>query len=152
MNDKQVPPELMRAGDVDRDAVAERLGYAFQEGRLNLEEYQERLDLTMRAKVMADLASLTRDLPAPPERTFTSAPAEQADAHPTWRERLEPWRGLAAVSMILVGIWGITSVITGMLLPFWPLVPIGFMFMFTLANAISGTYLDGSGHQDGDDQ
>ncbi|TQN32266.1 uncharacterized protein DUF1707 [Haloactinospora alba] len=148
MDEEQVPPDLMRAGDIDRDAVTERLTYAFQEGRLTLDEYHERLDRAMRAVVMRDLAPLTSDLPAPPPpapRTESEAGQEVSDERQErWRQRLEPWRGLAAISVILVGIWGVTSVISGELLPFWPLIPIGFMFMFTLAGAVGGTYLDGS--------
>ncbi|MDA8370518.1 MAG: DUF1707 domain-containing protein [Nocardiopsaceae bacterium] len=140
MDDEQLPPEQMRAADFDRDACAERLARALQEGRLDLEEYQDRLNSAMRAKTMGELVPLTRDLPLPQPAAENQAveriPAEEKAA--ARKERLEPWRGLAAFSAVLVGIWGITSVIAGVPLPFWPLIPVGFMFMFTLASAISG--------------
>ncbi|WP_157515850.1 DUF1707 SHOCT-like domain-containing protein, partial [Nocardiopsis trehalosi] len=42
----------MRASDADRDACAERLAIALQEGRLDLAEYERRLDTAMRAVVL----------------------------------------------------------------------------------------------------
>lgn len=137
--ERQVPPEQMRASDADRDATAARLAHALQEGRLTLAEYTERLDQTMRSVTMGDLSGLTSDLPTPPEPTKGAAaqPAEDDQTAP-WRRRLEPWRGLASISFILVGIWAITSAFAGILLPFWPLIPIGFMFIFTLAGSVSG--------------
>ncbi|GAA3747988.1 hypothetical protein HDA32_001583 [Spinactinospora alkalitolerans] len=144
MDDDRVPPERLRASDADRDAVAERLAAALSEGRLDLTEYGERLDSAMRAKTLGELAPITADLPppAPVERgsdQMDPARLGAADVSArTWRDRLEPWRGLAGVSVIMIGIWGVTSVLAGSLLPFWPLWPIGFMFVFALANAVSG--------------
>jgi hypothetical protein len=138
MDEHQVPPEAMRASDADRDACAERLAIALQEGRLDLAEYHDRLTLAMRAKTMGDLAPLTGDLPAPPAVPVPPDPPQSRDdgAPPEWHDRLEPWRGLMSVSVILVGIWGVTSVIAHTPLPFWPMIPIGFMFLFTLAGAL----------------
>ncbi|MBV2363639.1 DUF1707 domain-containing protein [Streptomonospora nanhaiensis] len=149
MDDQKLPPDRMRASDADRDACAERLARGLQEGRLDLAEYQERLGLAMRAKVMGDLWPLTADLPEPPavpEPAAEIPPAPGARAgQPEWRDRLEPWRGLAAISVILIGIWGVTSIIAAEPLLFWPMIPIGFMFLFTLAGAIAGTPTDRPG-------
>ncbi|WP_082127022.1 DUF1707 SHOCT-like domain-containing protein [Allosalinactinospora lopnorensis] len=139
--ERQVPPERMRASDADRDATAERLAHALQEGRLSLDEYSDRLDRAMRAVTMGDLTALTCDIPAPPARPSEREPAEAGASDQraeVWRKRLEPWRGLASISFILVGIWAVTSAFAGELLPFWPLIPIGFMFIFTLAGSVSG--------------
>ncbi|MFC3999113.1 DUF1707 domain-containing protein [Nocardiopsis sediminis] len=139
MDGERVPPEQMRASDADRDACAERLARALQEGRLKLDEYHERLDLAVHATTMGDLAALTRDLPVPPPAPVPAAVPEAADpgADPEWRDRFEPWRGLAAVSVILIAIWAVTSLISRTYLPFWPLIPLGFMFLFTLASTIA---------------
>ncbi|KUL38317.1 DUF1707 SHOCT-like domain-containing protein [Streptomyces regalis] len=56
-------PEL-RASDADRERVAEILRDALAEGRLDMEEFEERLDATYRARTYGDLAPITRDLPA----------------------------------------------------------------------------------------
>src|SRR5699024_3657259 len=46
----------------DRDAVAEVLREAYSKGQLDDEEFEERLDLAMRAKIEADIVPLTDDL------------------------------------------------------------------------------------------
>jgi hypothetical protein len=54
----------MRAADSDRDRVAEALREAAAEGRLSLEELDERLGLAYAAKTYAELAPITADLPS----------------------------------------------------------------------------------------
>jgi hypothetical protein len=56
-------PEL-RASDADRERVAEVLRDALAEGRLDMEEFEERLDATYRARTYGELAPITRDLPS----------------------------------------------------------------------------------------
>ncbi|MFE0257878.1 DUF1707 domain-containing protein [Streptomyces sp. NPDC059010] len=55
-------PEL-RASDADRERVAEVLRDALAEGRLDMEEFEERLDATYKARTYGELAPITRDLP-----------------------------------------------------------------------------------------
>ncbi|MFE5894193.1 DUF1707 domain-containing protein [Streptomyces sp. NPDC056462] len=55
-------PEL-RASDADRERVAEVLRDAVAEGRLDMEEFGERLDAVYKARTYGELAPLTRDLP-----------------------------------------------------------------------------------------
>jgi hypothetical protein len=57
------PPDL-RVSDADRERVAERLRDAAGEGRLTVEELDERLELAYAARTGTDLAPLTADLPA----------------------------------------------------------------------------------------
>lgn len=143
MSDDHLPAERMRASDSDRDAAAERLALALSEGRLDLTEYDERLSAAMHAKTVGELARLTEDLPPVPGSA--NAPvdlAEVGSAHtpaPTWRDRLEPWRGFAGISIILVGIWAVTSVMAGELLYFWPTWPLGIMLVITAANSLTGS-------------
>jgi len=75
-------PEL-RASDADRERVAEVLRDALAEGRLDMAEFEERLDATYRARTYGDLAPITRDLPAGeglvapvPRVSMTKEPAE----------------------------------------------------------------------------
>lgn len=58
-------PQL-RVADRDREAVAKRLGAALAEGRLDLDEFDERVAKAYAAKTVADLAGLTADLPGGP--------------------------------------------------------------------------------------
>ena len=55
-------PEL-RASDADRERVSEVLRDALAEGRLDMEEFEERLDATYKARTYGELAPITRDLP-----------------------------------------------------------------------------------------
>ncbi|MER6713769.1 MULTISPECIES: DUF1707 domain-containing protein [unclassified Streptomyces] len=62
MTDDSVPD--LRASDADRERVAEILRDALAEGRLDMAEFEERLDATYRARTYGELAPITRDLPA----------------------------------------------------------------------------------------
>lgn len=53
----------IRASDADRDAVVERLKRALSQGRLTMEEFDERVAAAYAAKTQGDLTVLTRDLP-----------------------------------------------------------------------------------------
>ena len=58
----------MRAGDKDRQLVVERLGKHFGEGRLTVEEFDERVVQAHASVYLDELPALTADLPgdAPP--------------------------------------------------------------------------------------
>ncbi|MFF7532097.1 DUF1707 domain-containing protein [Streptomyces bobili] len=62
MTDDAVPD--LRASDADRERVAEVLRDALAEGRLDMAEFEERLDATYRARTYGELTPITRDLPA----------------------------------------------------------------------------------------
>jgi len=53
----------VRVGDADREATAAQLREHYADGRLTLEELNERLDQTFAAKTKADLNTVVRDLP-----------------------------------------------------------------------------------------
>lgn len=55
-------PEI-RASDQDRDRIAEMLRVAVSEGRIDLEELQERLDRTYTARTLGELDDVVADLP-----------------------------------------------------------------------------------------
>jgi DUF1707 SHOCT-like domain len=62
----------LRISDADRHRVADVLRQAAGEGRLEIEELDERLEATYAAKTYADLVPITADLPSHPG---TAAPA-----------------------------------------------------------------------------
>ncbi|MFF1278056.1 DUF1707 domain-containing protein [Streptomyces marokkonensis] len=64
MTDDAAAPDL-RASDADRERVADILRDALAEGRLDMEEFGERLDATYKARTYGELAPITRDLPGP---------------------------------------------------------------------------------------
>jgi Domain of unknown function (DUF1707) len=53
----------VRVGDADRDAIAAQLREHYADGRLTLDELNERLDQTFAARTKADLDAVMRDLP-----------------------------------------------------------------------------------------
>ena len=55
----------LRASDADRERVAETLREAAGDGRLSMEELDERLEAVYAAKTYAELEPITRDLPTP---------------------------------------------------------------------------------------
>ncbi len=66
--DHGVPPDpSARAGDADREATAERLRQHHAEGRIDVTEFQERLDGTYHAKTVGELRQLVSDLPNDPQ-------------------------------------------------------------------------------------
>jgi hypothetical protein len=73
-------PRDLRASDHDRDRVAEVLRQAAGDGRLTLEELDERLTAVYAAKTYGDLEPITRDLPigGPPAAAPAMAPAVPA--------------------------------------------------------------------------
>ncbi|MEU7616671.1 DUF1707 domain-containing protein [Micromonospora rifamycinica] len=82
----------MRAADTDREATAERLRVALEEGRLDLHEYDERLQQTYGAKTYAELDTVLADLPGPasaqrsalaPAGTGPGVPPGPVDPDPT---------------------------------------------------------------------
>lgn len=60
---EQPDPSQMRISDADRHKVAEVLREAAAEGRIDLDELDERLEAAYAAKVYADLVPITLDLP-----------------------------------------------------------------------------------------
>lgn len=70
-------PALLRISDAERHQVAELLREAAGEGRLDLEELDERLAATYAARTCADLVPITADLPVGPG---VRAPRRQASS------------------------------------------------------------------------
>ncbi|MDI3096453.1 DUF1707 domain-containing protein [Streptomyces sp. AN-3] len=86
-------PEL-RASDADRERVAEVLRDALAEGRLDMTEFEERLDATYSARTYGELAPITRDLPVgtvaeAPRVSMTKEPAAAGD----WAGRITGGEG-----------------------------------------------------------
>lgn len=124
----------MRAGDADRKVVADQLKAALDEGRLDLSEYDERIQRAYGAKTFGDLNGLLDDLPGtvPVARsqiqpaTAPAAPVPQGVTGGQVARWVGPYGGVFVVCVL---IWGITSVAAGQLAYFWPvwlLIPLVF--------------------------
>jgi hypothetical protein len=92
----------MRISDADRHQVSEVLRQAAGEGRIDLEELEERLEATYQAKTYADLVPITVDLPVQPAHAEAAVPRPaSAPAGPAYAssvaimsetKRLGPWQ------------------------------------------------------------
>lgn len=116
------PHGRMRAADVDRQAVAERLRQAVDEGRLYLSEYDDRLGRAYAARTYGELAVLVSDLPGEPVPGGGLAPRQPAAAPVVasrW-PRAAVVHGFLGVLAVSVLAWTVVSVSAGRPLPFWP--------------------------------
>jgi hypothetical protein len=78
-------PSQMRVSDAERHVVAELLRTAAGEGRLDLDELDQRLEATYAAKTYADLVPILADLPGShlPAVSGTTQPAARPSGAPT---------------------------------------------------------------------
>ena len=152
----------IRASDDDRDRTASLLREHHAVGRLDAEEFSERLDKTFAAKTVGELDKLLADLPAidlyrlpdaslkrhRPTPGHSSALASAAAGAPALRQhgRLSPaWQAAVgswvSVSAVLVVIWALS----GMGYPWfaWIIGPWGAVLL--------GRWISG-GHPDGHDR
>jgi hypothetical protein len=72
------PPDL-RVSDADRERVAERLRDAAGEGRLTVEELDERVERAYAARTAGELSTLTADLPT---TAWAAPPGKPPDRKP----------------------------------------------------------------------
>jgi hypothetical protein len=144
--------EELRAADVDREFVAERLKGALDEGRLSLSEYDERLRDAYASKTYGELDKVLVDLPGfvprqhsqvtPASAVYPTDAARQEMAGsplrtmPTWL--LGIWSAwLVAVSVNVV-IWLLVSLSTGRPAYFWPMWVAGPWGAVLLASTFAG--------------
>jgi hypothetical protein len=144
--------DRLRAADSDREAVVERLRTALSEGRLELQEFDERVAEAYRAKTYADLDQLLADLPgvAPVSRSQLApapprvvpvppaAPAAPPGTVPRWLAAL--WGTWAAAVGINLVIWLLVSISSADLVYFWPMWvagPWGAVLVFATIGGLS---------------
>lgn len=109
----------LRASNADRERAIDVLKAAFAEGRLDQEEYVERVGQVQESRTYGELAALTRDLPVGPlgalsmpmmtQPMMTQPPAVPPPGYvnvppPSWAAPLPPREPLALASL-LAGIF-----------------------------------------------
>lgn len=92
----QVVQGNVRVGDGERDAAAQSLGEHYAAGRLERDEYDQRLDVVLAARTRGELARVFRDLPARPVAPPVPPPATRRSA----RRRLP----VLPVLLVLIGL------------------------------------------------
>jgi DUF1707 SHOCT-like domain len=117
-------PYRVRASDAEREQYAQILRAAMTEGRLTLEEGEERLAQVYAAKYRDELGPLTADLPDGGRQALYDTPEAQA----SFRRGMTRHVGLVAVvAGVLVGLW----VLSGAHF-FWPIFPLLFLWFGVL--------------------
>lgn len=164
--------EQIRAADVDREFVAERLRSGLNEGRLSLSEYDERLRDAYLACTYGDLDRILSDLPGPEHSALVpTAPAAPAPAPvpastptpavtpavppapaargavPRWLAAV--WSAWLTAVLVNVAIWAIVSLSARELIYFWPIWVAGPWGAVLVATTISGL-LGGEPHRTDD--
>jgi len=105
----------LRAADADRERTAERLRNSHAEGRLDMAEFQQRLERCYEAKTLGELGELVRDLP----------PQDQQDGRRSFGW-FGPWRWrLGSLAPILIALI-LISAATGHHV-FWLWIPLVFL-------------------------
>jgi len=140
--------ERMRAADDDRRQVAEQLRLALDEGRLDLAEYDERLQGAWAAKTYADLDRLLTDLPnvgpvvpVPPAPVLAAVSrSDRRAVRNEWLGHL--WSSYAKVVAFFTLIWAIAWVADGVPDFYWPVWVVGPWGVVLLVRTAAGLAKD----------
>jgi hypothetical protein len=92
----------MRVSHAERTEVADRLSKHYGDGRLDEEEFNERLDRAMNAKTQADLNGLFADLPATSEPGKAAKAAQPSDRRPRSRHPVQRVLGLILITVVAI--------------------------------------------------
>ena len=106
----------LRAADADRELTAARLREGHAEGRLDMDEFQQRLERCYQAKTVGELDELVRDLPRHDERV----------ERPSLGWFRPPGPRLAPLAAIVIALIVISAAIGHHF--FWLWIPLVFLF------------------------
>jgi hypothetical protein len=106
----------LRAADADRERIADRLRKSHAEGRLDMDEFQERLERCYQSKTLGELAALVKDLPRESEQPSRSVGP--------WRP--SRWLGLPLMPILIALV--VVSAAAGHHHAFWLWIPLGLLF------------------------
>jgi hypothetical protein len=122
----------LRASDADRERFVEALRQHHAEGRLTVEELNERTERAYGARTFGDLDALATDLPPAPRPRPAASPGLPPRMRPPGPQRAAAkanllrsimWYGI--LSLFLTVVWALSGSDT-----FWPVWPIlGFMLL-----------------------
>lgn len=111
-----------RAGDRDRERTATRLGQAFAQGYLELDEYEQRVQAAFGTHTTEELHRLVADLPL--ERIRRADPRRRAARAEAARRSVRIHLGAyLAMTVVVLTVWAAVAATTGATY-FWPIWPI----------------------------
>lgn len=119
----------VRSSDGEREEVAKLIREAVGEGRLTLDEGDERLAGIYASRYRDELRAFTADLPAAAVQQ-RSQPQYQATPYAFARGFAIHMGAVLFVSMMLVGLWAVTGSSF-----FWPAIPLIFFAMSLVRHA-----------------
>src|SRR3954471_15164645 len=105
----RIKADDVRASDAEREEIIAALRTHAGDGRLDVEELDQRIETAYSAKTRRELVALTSDLPRTPR-----APRDQR------REFVEHLRSYLSIMALLVVIWALTGM--GYFWPIWPIL------------------------------
>jgi hypothetical protein len=132
----------MRASDTDRDRVAGALREHCAQGRLTMDELNDRLEATYTARTLGELQQVTRDLPEEdldyrPVAAYKRARPMQPRSGAGITRLPVMWASYATVNLIVFTVWLIVAATGGGLYP-WFLWVAGPWGAVLLARQIKG--------------
>ena len=115
----------MRASDADRDKAAAALREHCAQGRIDIEELDDRLEGVYSARTLGDLQRVTRDLPEEdlyelPVPSWRSSTPARGMGGQLYQSRMRAgWAAYASVNIVCFVIWLLVAVPTGAWYPWW---------------------------------
>jgi hypothetical protein len=107
----------VRVSDLDRERLAVELRDHATDGRLEMDELEQRLELVYAARTRGELEALARDLPT---RDLVARQAHPQRRHHARRELREHAAVFVAVNLLLIVVWAASG--AGYFWPAWPLL------------------------------
>lgn len=129
-----------RASDHDRAHAADLLAEAFSAGRLDHDEYDDRLTTAMNAKQVGEFLPLLIDVHLPSSgASDTRRPARSSQGKQVLRATINTWLIVAIITNV---VWLVTSISAGFYYywPIWPMIGVGIPVLIML--------MDGRGPDD----
>ncbi|GLW27300.1 hypothetical protein Areg01_02410 [Actinoplanes regularis] len=125
-------PARLRTSDTEREEIAEIVRAAMAEGRLSLDEGEERLAGAYAAKYRDELDQLTRDLPHGGRQALARMPHRRAAT----RRSLQRHGSFVMIAAgVLTALWLLSGAHW-----FWPAIPLFFLVMGLIRHACWGHY------------
>jgi hypothetical protein len=121
----------VRASDTEREDYAKMIRAAMTEGRLTLEEGEERLSKVYEARFRDELPPLTGDLPDGGRRALYDNPEAREEVRRHANKAFAGHTGFVVViAAALVGLWAVSHAHF-----FWPAIPLLFLVFSLLKHA-----------------